>query len=121
MQIAGAILGITCWLNSLSMSLTVSCSLAISSKKPLDCEQVAEFLGRAGIITDVTSNVSMQRDGKEYGCRLVQSVSTKTEIEKIWTTLRDEYKLGCAHLMVANKYDGCVLNYLAPSHCKAKN
>jgi hypothetical protein len=101
------------------MSFTVSSSLAISSKKPLDCEKVAEFLGKAGIITDVTSNISMQRGGKEYGCRLVQSISTKTEIENIWTALKDKYKLGCAHLTVANKYDGCILNYLAPSHCKA--
>ena len=52
------------------MSFTVSSSLSISSKKPLDCEKVAEFLGKAGIITDVTSNVSIQRDGKEYGFRL---------------------------------------------------
>ena len=103
------------------MSFTVSSSLAISSKKPLNCEKVADFLGKAGVITDVTSNVSMQRTGKEYGCRLVQSVSTKTEIEKIWTILRDEYKLGCAHLTVANKYDGCVLDYLAPSRCKAED
>lgn len=103
------------------MSFTVSSSLSISSKKQLDCEKVAEFLGKAGIITDVTSNVSIQRDGKEYGCRLVQSISTKTEVENIWTALRDEYNLGCAHLTVANKYDGCILNYLAPSRCKAKD
>ena len=87
----------------------------------MDCEEVAEFLGKVGIITDVTSNISMQRNGKEYGCRLIQSISTKTEIEQIWTALRDEYKLGCAHLTVANKYDGCVLNYLAPSRCNARD
>lgn len=103
------------------MSFTVSSSLAISSPAPLDCEKVAEFLGKAGMVTDVTSNVSIQRDGKEYGCRLVQSVSSKREIEEMWTKLRDEYGLQCAHLTVANKYDGCVLNFLAPSKCKAKD
>ena len=103
------------------MSFTVSSSLAISRTAPLDCEKVAEFLGKAGIITDVTSNVSVQRHGKEHGCRLVQSVNSKHDIEEIWTKLRDEYGLQCAHLTVANKYDGCVLNFLAPSKCKAKD
>ena len=103
------------------MPFTVSSSLSISRTKPLDCEKVAEFLGRAGIMTDITSNTSIQRQGKEYGCRLVQSISSKNEIENIWTKLRDEYGLQCAHLTVANKYDGCVLNYLAPSKCYAKD
>ncbi len=100
------------------MSFTVSSSLAISRKEYLDCEKVAEFLGKAGIITDVTSNISIQKNGKEYGCRLVQSINSKDEIREMWDKLKHEYGLSCAHLTVGNKYEGCVLNFLAPSLCK---
>ena len=103
------------------MSFTVSSSLAISRTEPLDCEKVAEFLGKAGIITDVTSNISIQRNGKEYGCRLVQSLTSKGDIEHIWTKLRDKYNLQCAHLTIGNQYDGCILNYLTPSKCPVKD
>lgn len=99
---------------------TVSSTLSISRKEPLDCEKVAEFLGRAGILTDVTSNISMQHTGKEYGCRLVQSISSKNEIKYMWKRLKEEYGLRCAHLTVGNKYDGCVLNYIPPSRCRAE-
>jgi hypothetical protein len=102
------------------MSLTVSTSLAISRNEPLNCGKVVDFLARAGIITDATSNVSLMGDRKEYGCRLVRGVHSKSEIEKQWVLLRDEYNLECAHLTVVGMYDGCVLNYLAPSRCKVK-
>ena len=102
------------------MTLTVSSSLAVSRPEPINCGKLAEFLGRAGIITDVTPNLSMQPK-KEYGCRLVQSISKKQDIRNIWTKLQKEYGFKCAHLTVGNQYDGCVLNYLAPCHCSSEN
>lgn len=103
------------------MSFTISSTLSISRKRELNCEKVAEFLGKAGLITDVTKNISYQRDGRENGCRLTQSISSKSEIERMWTLLKKEYELECAHLHVLGKYDGCVLNYIAPSQCLAKD
>ena len=39
--------------------------LSISHKDKLDCENVADFLGKMGFLVDVTSNISMQPN-KEY-------------------------------------------------------
>ena len=102
------------------MPFTVSSSLAVSRREPLDCGKLAEFLGKAGIITDVTSNTTMQPN-KEYGCRLVQSISSKEDIRNIWTKLEKEYGFSCAHVSVGNQFDGCVLNFLAPCQCAKRN
>jgi hypothetical protein len=82
---------------------------------------VARFLSSAGFPVDVTSNVSMQNGKPEWGCRVVQSLETKEEVDAVWKLLRDEYNLGCAHLHVAGKFDGCVLDYIAPSRCLAED
>jgi len=99
------------------MTFTVSSVISVSRKMPLDCNELAEFLGKAKIITDVTSNITMQPK-KEYGCRLVQSVNSKREIEKIWNIMQSTYKFECAHLRVEGKFDGCILDYLAPTNCE---
>jgi len=99
------------------MSLQTSSTLSVSREKRLDCEKMAEFLGRLGIITSVSSNISTQPK-KEYGCRLVQSISSKDEMSHIWEALRNKYGFECAHLTVSDSFDGCVLDYLAPSKCK---
>ena len=40
---------------------------------------MAEYLGKAGIITSVSSNISTQPN-KEYGCRLTQSIKSKNKV-----------------------------------------
>ena len=99
------------------MNLQVSSTLSVSREKNLDCQKMAQFLGRLGIITSVNSNISTQ-PRKEYGCRLVQSISSKDEMSQLWEALRNKYGFECAHLTVGNSFDGCVLDYLAPSKCK---
>lgn len=98
------------------MSFCISTTISISHKK-LNCEKVAEFLGKIGIQSDVTRNISYQKTGIEEGCRLVQTMNSRNDICNIWELLKNEYGLTCAHLNVNGKYDGCILNYLAPSVC----
>ena len=99
------------------MSLQVSSTLSVSREKKLDCQKMAQFLSRLGIVTSVSSNISTQ-PGKEYGCQLVQSISSKCQMVHLWESLRNKYGFECAHLTVGNSFDGCVLDYLAPSKCK---
>ena len=99
------------------MNLQVSSTLSVSREKKLDCEKMAEFLSRLGMITSVSSNISTQPK-KEYGCRLVQSISSKGQMSQLWEALRNKYDFECAHLTVGNSFEGCVLDYLAPSKCK---
>lgn len=97
----------------------VTSTLSVSRKDNLDCREMAKFLGKAGIITSITSNVSTQPD-IEYGCRLTQTISSKDELEKIWTILEKKYEFKCGHLRLEGSYDGCILDYLRPSSCVRK-
>ena len=114
------------------MSIKVSSTISVSSPTYLDCNKLAEFLGNSGIITSVSSNISIlpktiEFRGKKYtstvkekGCRLTQSVSEKDEIQIIWDKLKNEYGFKCAHLNLGNQFDGCILDYLAPSRCSER-
>lgn len=103
------------------MSHKVSTVLSISRPQYLSCRSVAHFLSAAGYSVDVGSNITMQNGRPEWGCRVVQSLESKEEVGIVWRLLRDEYGLGCAHLCVSGKFDGCVLDYIAPSRCLAKD
>ena len=97
-------------------TIPTTVTISVSRKEPLDCRRMAEFLGAAGIKTSVTPNFTAQPE-KENGCRLVHSVTTKSEIGTIWNKLHTQYGFECAHLTVGNKYDGCILDFLPPSRC----
>ena len=81
------------------MSIKVSSTISVSSPTYLDCNKLVEFLGNSGIITSVSSNISILPKTiefrgknistvKEKGCRLTQSVSEKDEIQIIWDKLK---------------------------------
>ena len=61
--------------------MNVTSIISVSQKQKLNCEKLAEFLGAAGILVDVTPNISMLPE-KEYGCRIVQGVNMKEEIQR---------------------------------------
>ena len=102
------------------MVFNTTTTLSVSRKEPLDCRKMAEYLGAKGFSTSISTNIST--DPKiEYGCRLIQTMTEKKELEQLWTTLKDEYNLTCAHVKVGNQFDGCILDFLAPSKCPSKN
>ena len=98
------------------MNISVSSTLSVSQKEPLDCMEMARKLSKAGIYTSISSNVSCQPE-IEYGCRLTQPISRKTHIKTLWSELKKHYTFKRAHLKVADTFDGCVLDYLAPTYC----
>ena len=102
------------------MAFTTSTTLSVSSKKPMDCKKMAEFLGAKGFYSSVTSNISTEPH-IEYGCRLTQSMTEKKEMELLWTTLKDEYNFTCAHVKIGAQFDGCILDFLRPSLCPSQN
>ena len=98
------------------MAFTTTTTVSVSSKKPMDCVKMAKFLGAQGFYTSVAVNTSAEPD-IEYGCRLTQSMTEKKEVESLWTTLKDEYDLECAHIRIGDQFDGCILDFLRPSLC----
>ena len=102
------------------MSINVSSTLSVSQDKPLDCFEMAKYLSKAGIRTSVTSNISCQPE-LEYGCRLVQPISNKKDIEVLWGRLKEKYNFQCGHIKVGDIFDGCVLDFLNPSKCDTCN
>ena len=77
---------------------------------------MAKYLSKNNIITSISPHISTTPD-IEYGCRLYQSISSKNEIENIWTLLKNKYNFKCAHLKLADVFDGCILNFIQPSKC----
>tara|TARA_Y100000591_G_C21674034_1_gene614485 strand:+ start:153 stop:455 length:303 start_codon:yes stop_codon:yes gene_type:complete len=98
------------------MTLYISSTLSVSREKKLDCNEVASYLESLGIRTLVKSNISTQPK-REYGCQMTQGIQSRDEIRKIWEPLKDRYGFTCAHVSVGNVFDGCVLDFLAPTKC----
>jgi len=97
--------------------------LAISSKKIKNCDKVAEFLMKSGILCNVTSTTSIVKDKnnnivKEKGCDIkFTQFAEGTTFKNIWTDIKNEYDLTCAHFEIPNKFSGCVNNYFRKSAC----
>ena len=94
--------------------------LSVSHKEPIDCRKMAEYLGAKGFHTSISTNTSTEPN-IEYGCSLTQTMTEKKELETLWTTLKTKYNLTCAHVKVGNQFEGCILDFLAPSKCPTLN
>lgn len=97
--------------------ISVTSKLSVSQKEKLNCEKMAKYLSKFNVITSINSNISTQPH-IEYGCNLTQSISSKKDIEKIWSLLKNKYDFKCGHLKVGDSFDGCILNYLRESNCR---
>ena len=95
----------------------VTSKLSVSQKKELNCLEMAKYLSNYNVITSINSNVSTQPH-IEYGCNLTQTISSKKDIEKIWSLLKKKYDFKCGHLKVGDSFDGCILNFLRESNCR---
>ena len=98
------------------MPFLISSSLSVSRKAELDCKEMAKYLSKLGIKTSITSNISTQPE-LENGCRLIHSITSKEDMKFIWEKLKNKYNFDCAHLNIPNKFDGCILDFLAESKC----
>ena len=87
------------------MAFFISSTLSVSQKEKLNCQEMAVYLSKCGIVTSITSNISTQPE-IEYGCRLAQGIVSKKDIEFIWDKLKKKYNFQCAHLSIPNKFDG---------------
>ncbi len=96
--------------------LYTSTVLSISRKEPLNCEEIANYLSELNINTSISTNYSTLPK-RENGCRLTQSITKKEDINHLWSVLKEKYNLSCAHVKVGNQFDGCILDFIAPSQC----
>ena len=90
-------------------------TFSVSKEGELDCKKMAEFLGRAGYNVDVSSNSTYLEGKGEKGCRLRMGSS---RVKSVWESLKEKYGFECGHIKVESNYNGCILDYLAPSKCK---
>ena len=90
--------------------------LSISSKYIHDCNNISLILKEKGIIANVSSNQTIQKDEHRYaihrGCRIMFT-ETKPEVvvNQIWPHLKEKFFLGCAYFKVKNSFSGCINNY----------
>ena len=92
-------------------------TISISSKD-LDCDDVFKTLTLCGLKTfDVGKNKTYNNGVIENGCRIVTTVRSKEEIQRIWHTLKPKLKLGCCNLKIEGKFDGCINHYLKEYTC----
>ena len=93
------------------------------SKKGLSCQQVANSLQKFGIKSHVTENITIQTDSEtntsqqETGCSINLCGLDRKKYAELWSNLKNEFDLDCAHLHIDNQYTGCIYSYLQPSAC----
>lgn len=82
------------------------------------CHRVLQAMVRLRISGDVTPNMTVCDGRREHGCRIVfSSPSPKDTCFALWTALRSELGLTCAHVRLSSQEEGCALNVFAPSRC----
>ena len=96
--------------------LSYTAEISVSKSMSLDCHEVALFLHKHGIVSNVSANISTQPN-VEYGCKITQSIIKNKEIKTTWHLLKNQYGFSCAHLKIGGIYSGCILDYLRPSLC----
>jgi hypothetical protein len=106
---------------SSNCSAVLSVTLSISGHR-LDCNEVAEHLRKAGIMSSVMSNTSVVYQNAQYqlepGCRiLVNECDKKTLNHSIWQPIKTMGNLSCAHVHVPGQFSGCIYDYLRDSAC----
>lgn len=89
--------------------------ISISSNN-LDCKKVAEKLLELNILSSVIKNTSVIRRNDNYilenGCDIrLNRIEIDDIKDKIWKPLKKEFNLGCAHLEINGKYNGCINKY----------
>lgn len=96
------------------------------SKKGLSCFQVLKILKDNGVVSNVTSNQSIQCDSEkcwlEGGCKItVAGLEPKYLKSQVWKPLVKKTGVRCGHLEIKGIYTGCILNFLRKSACNNKD
>ena len=96
------------------------------SNKNLDCEEVIKLLISNNIISNVTTNTSIQYTANdaachiENGCTITLCGLDAKHIEKdVWNPLSKKFGLKCAHLEITGQYKGCIKDFIRKSACQS--
>lgn len=93
--------------------------LSVSGER-VNCHAVAEAMLRLGIAGDVTKNLTALDGRIEPGCRVRVVSEPRSNTLRLWTALRDEMRLECAHVELRHSEAGCVFDVYRPSSCPGK-
>lgn len=94
-------------------------TLSVSGPRIDNCNEIVRIMQQLGISGDVTPNISVLGDTKtsyriENGCRIIMGDGWN---KKFWETLQRNYDLGCAHIDVPGRFNGCVYDWTRQSDC----
>jgi len=94
------------------------------SNKTLKCDDIAQYLVRAGVVASITQNQSILCDNKkpdachiEYGCRILFGQASKETVSMVWKDIKKNNELTCAHIKVPNTFSGCIYDFLRETKC----
>lgn len=91
------------------------------SKKNLNCNSIAKYLVKSGIMASITKNhtiiCDMHNCHVENGCRILFGGASKNIIRTAWEDLKLYNDLTCAHIKVPNLFSGCIYDFLPNSRC----
>lgn len=96
--------------------------LYVSSPKILHCREIALLLKEKGIVSHVTQNDTIIKDGNkhrlEIGCKITGTVKEPKNIYfNIWGPLQQKFKLNCAYLNIHSSINGCIFDVFRNSNC----
>ena len=80
-----------------------------------DCNSVIGLFRKLKIQTTITPTKSVVKNQygdyvSENGCNIIITRGKDSDIEKIWSPLKNNYNLDCAYLKYKT-YNGCILGY----------
>lgn len=95
--------------------------LSISSSTLTSCEKVVTLLQELGLRATVVETTSVIENHRRYdvekGCLIKFNRFDKEALPGVWSTIKSEFDLTCAHVDVPGVYRGCIYSYLRPPAC----
>ena len=90
----------------------MSVNLSVSNKKQHNCKKILDIFSKNKIDCRIIETCSIINNSLEKGCliTLENKYNETNELKNIWKLLQKDYN--CAHLLIHDKFDGCIHDYL---------
>ena len=98
------------------IEVMASATLSVSGKN-LSCAEVVEVMRVMGISGNVKTNTTVGAGGIENGCDILVTSDPAEHVKLLWWRLQKQFDLGCAHVTLDRRENGCVFDVFGKSRC----
>ena len=89
------------------------------SKKGINCQELICILKNAKIPCKVSKNYTISNTGfPENGCEIfLPSIIKSNLVNHVWKPIQIHYGFQCAHIMIPNRFNGCIHDFIRLRGC----